>query len=119
MIYIVDDDRGWEKYYRRILKDYDLKFFYDGVAAINGMDDMVPNLVILDILLIGPTGFAILNEMRSYPELAKVPVTIISSVATRSELADQYGVVKVLDKGELEPADLLALAREYDNEKSA
>lgn len=119
MIYIIDDDRGWEKYYRRILKGYELQFFYDGVAAINGMDEKVPDLVILDILLIGPTGFAVLNEMRSYPELADVPVVIVSSVATDRELASQYGVVAVFDKGELMPEDLLSLAKRYNGEKSA
>ena len=119
MIFIIDDDRGWEKYYRRILRGYDLRFFYDGVAAVNEMDEEVPDLIILDILLIGPTGFAVLNEIRSYPELAEVPVAIVSSVATDKDLADQYGVVAVLDKGKLEPADIIALAKGYNGKKSA
>ena len=119
MIFVIDDDRGWESYYRRILRGYELEFFHDGVAAIGEMDGKVPDLVILDILLTGPTGFAVLNEMRSYPELAEVPVAIVSSVAMKEEMAAQYGVVAVFDKGELVPADLLALAKEYDGKKSA
>ena len=59
-IFIIEDDRGWEKYYSRILKGYELSFFRDGVEAITTMDEIVPDLVILDILLTGPTGFAIL-----------------------------------------------------------
>lgn len=69
MIYVIEDDRGWESYYRRLLKRDDVKYFHDGVAAIAEMDEEVPDLVILDVLLTGPTGFAVLNEMRSYPEL--------------------------------------------------
>ena len=114
MIYVIEDDRGWENYYRRILKGHDLKFFHDGVAAIAEMDARVPDLVILDVLLTGPTGFAVLNEMRSYPELAQVPVVVISSVSMRDEMAQQYGVLAILDKGELTPADVVALAKEYD-----
>lgn len=114
MIYIIEDDRGWEMYYRRFLKGHDLEFFHDGVAAIAEMDEKVPDLVLLDVLLTGPTGFAVLNEMRSYPELASVPVAIISSVKLHEGLAEQYGVVAVIDKGELMPADLLALAEKYD-----
>jgi hypothetical protein len=34
-------------------------------------------------------------------------------------MAKQYGVVAVYDKGELMPADVVALAKEYDGEKSA
>ena len=113
MIYVIEDDRGWEAYYRRFLRDFDLRFFHDGVEAIAGMDEEVPSLVILDVLLIGPTGFAVLNEMRSYPELMDVPVAIISSVKLSGEIADKYGVVAVLDKGEMKPAELLDLARQY------
>lgn len=112
MIYVIEDDRGWENYYRRILKDYDLKVFHDGVAAMSMMDDAVPELVILDILLTGPTGFAVLNEMRSYPELAKVPVLIVTSVAMKNELAEQYGVAGVLDKGKMTPQELLEAVQE-------
>ena len=107
MIYILEDDRGWENYYRRILKGHDLEFFHDGVAAIAAMDEQVPDLVILDILLTGPTGFAVLNEMRSYPELMKVPVVIVTSVKIKDDLAKQYGVTKVLDKGEMTPQELI------------
>lgn len=119
MILVVEDDRGWEAYYRRILKGYDLVFCHDGIAAINEMDITSPDLVILDILLIGPTGFAVLNEMRSYPELAEVPVAIISSVKLKDKMATQYGVVAAFNKGELDPSDVLALAKEYDDKKSA
>ena len=113
MIFVIEDDRGWEGYYRRILKDSSLRCFHDGVAAIAAMDDEVPSLVILDVLLTGPTGFAVLNEMRSYPELMDVPVAIVSSVAVSHDIADKYGVVKVLDKSTMRPSDLVELAGQY------
>ena len=106
-IFAIEDDRGWERYYARILKAHTLSFFHDGVEAISAMDDEVPDLVILDVLLTGPTGFAILHEMRSYPELMDVPVVVVSSVRL-GELDESYGVYKVLDKAEMTPRDLLA-----------
>lgn len=111
MIFVIEDDRGWENYYRRILKQYKLKFFHDGVAAVLGMNEEVPELVILDILLTGPTGFAVLNEMRSYPDLANVPVIVVTSVQIKTALAKQYGVAAVLDKGEMTPQELLGAIR--------
>lgn len=107
MIFVIEDDRGWESYYRRILKKYELGFFHDGVEAIAAMDEKTPDLVILDILLTGPTGFAVLNEMRSYSELEKVPVIIVTSVSMKTSIAEQYGVVEVLDKGKMMPQELL------------
>lgn len=115
MIFIIEDDRGWESYYRRMLRDVDLRVFHDGVAAVAEMDlDEPPALVILDVLLTGPTGFAVLNEMRSYPELMNVPVVIVSSVAIPAEdLAKKYGVVAAFDKGSMKPADLLEVVSRY------
>ncbi len=112
MIFVIEDDRGWEAYYRRVLRDFELKFFRDGIAAINAMDDETPNLIILDILLAGPTGFAVLNEMRSYPNLAAVPVVIVSSVALPPDDAvalDSYGIVASLDKATMLPQELLGV----------
>ena len=113
MIFVLEDDRGWEGYYRRILKGADLRFYRDGVAAISAMDEEVPTLVILDVLLTGPTGFAVLNEMRSYPELMDVPVVIVSSIAVSGDIAEKYGVVAVLDKSTMKPADLVELVGRY------
>ena len=114
MIFIIEDDLGWESYYRRILKGQNLQFFQDGVAAIDAMDlEEPPKLVILDILLTGPTGFAVLNEMRSYPELMNVPVLIVSSVVLPNDVASKYGVVAALDKGAMKPDDLLEVVNRY------
>lgn len=120
MIYVLEDDRGWEDYYRRILKQYELKVFHDGVAAIAEMNDEVPELLILDILLTGPTGFAVLNEMRSYPELAKVPIIVVSSVKMPEKDATalaQYGIVASLDKAKMTPKELLDKVEEALNVK--
>ncbi len=115
MIFVIEDDRGWESYYRRILRRNDVKYFHDGVAAIAEMDfEHPPALVILDVLLTGPTGFAVLNEMRSYPELMNVPAVIVSSVAIEAgDLASKYGVVAAYDKGSMKPADLLEVVKRY------
>lgn len=113
MIYVIEDDRGWESYYRRLLKRDDVKYFHDGVAAIAEMDEEVPDLVILDVLLTGPTGFAVLNEMRSYPELMNVPAAIVSSVSLNDEIAEKYGVVATFDKGKMQPGELLELVGRY------
>ena len=116
MIYIVEDDRGWESYYRRTFGGYEVEVFHDGIAAITAMDEEVPKLVILDVLLTGPTGFAVLNEMHSYPELARVPVIIVSSVGFSSDDAEalgKYGVVKVLDKASMTPRELLGAVKSY------
>jgi two-component system phosphate regulon response regulator PhoB len=114
-IFVIDDDKMWEDYYRRVLRGFDLDFFHDGVAAISEMDEKRPDAIVLDILLTGPTGFAVLKEMRSYSELADVPVVIVSSVEIRAELADDYGVAAILDKSTMTPKGFRAKIEEALN----
>ena len=75
-------------------------------SAIAAMDDERPDLVILDVLLAGPTGFAVVHEMRSYPELENVPIIVVSSVKI-GEIDEKYGISKTFDKAEMMPRDLL------------
>lgn len=115
MIFVVEDDRGWEKYYRRLLKNEEVEYFHDGIMAIQAIDEHTPTLIILDILLNGPTGFAVLNELQSYLQLAKVPVMVVSSVALDVEPLKKYGVVATFDKGDMLPQDLLACVKRYNH----
>lgn len=115
MILVLEDDKNWQDYYRSLLRGREVHFFADGVAAMDDVDDKDLNLIILDVMLIGPTGFAVLNELQSYSNLARVPVVIVSNVELPSEaqLSD-YGVAKVLDKATMVPRDILEVAERYD-----
>lgn len=114
MIMILEDEPGWREYYRGLLKGRKLRFFADGVAAMSEIDDEVPNLLILDVMLIGPTGFAVLNELQSYPELATLPVVVVSGVELSLDDLKKYGVVAVLDKAKMLPVELIELVEHYD-----
>lgn len=110
-VFVLEDDRGWEVYYRRILKGRELVFFNNGIEAIAAMDEEKPALVILDVLLAGPTGFAVINEMRSYPELEDVPIVVVSSVKI-GEIDEEYGILRTFDKSEMLPQDLINAVNE-------
>ncbi|MDR3297786.1 MAG: response regulator [Candidatus Nomurabacteria bacterium] len=112
---IIDDDKGWLDYYRNLLKNFDIELFRDGVAAIQRMDKEVPKLILLDILLTGPTGFSILSEMQSYPELANIPIFVVSSVDLSATSLQKYGVKEIFNKSTMLPQNLLARVREYLN----
>ena len=114
MIMILEDEPGWREYYKGLLKGRELRFFADGVAAMSEIDDEVPSLLILDVMLVGPTGFAVLNELQSYPELATLPVVVVSGVELSLDDLKKYGVVAVLDKAKMLPVELIELVEHYD-----
>jgi DNA-binding response OmpR family regulator len=115
-IFVVDDDREWLGYYQRLFQSkYEVETFLDGVAVRERMTEVVPDILILDVLLTGPTGISILNEMQSYDDLTGVPVIIVSS-AEIGEGLEEYGVVGVLDKGKMLPRELLSMVRKFDGQ---
>lgn len=118
MLMVIDDDKEWVKYYQNLLGGFELEAYHDCVAAIDRMAEQTPDLVILDILLIGPTGFSILNEMQSYPDLAKVPVIVVSSVDLRAEDLKKYGVKKVFNKSTMYPAELKSAVNHFNFSKA-
>ena len=81
------------------------KHFSNVIDAVAEMNEDVPDVIFLDVLLDGPDGFTLLNEMASYDDTARVPIVIVSSLDIRQDLKD-YGVVAVLDKATMTPEDV-------------
>lgn len=108
MIYIIEDDSLMAAHFSRILKDFNTKTFSNGIDAIKQVDNQPPKLIILDILLDGPSGFSLLNELQSYSDTSRIPVIICSSVSSEFNVKDlkSYGVVALLDKTSMRPRDL-------------
>ena len=119
MIYIIDDDKMMaDCIVREVAAVYDdeVRVFTNGVEAISALDNGVPELIFLDILLDGPDGFTFLNEISSYSDTKQIPVVVVSSLNLADELSD-YGVVKVLDKSMMVPADIKKCVEKYIDER--
>ena len=86
----------------------DIAVFNDGVSAMEAVNERLPDVILLDIMLTGPNGFAFLNEMISYPDTAKIPVILISSLDLSKRDLSHYGVVQTLDKAKMTPEDIYA-----------
>lgn len=83
-------------------------------AVNNGEDGLVkakevrPDLVMLDLLLPGMSGFEFLEALRKEPELASVPVVILSNLSSDSdkERAKSLGVIAYLIKSNFSLKDI-------------
>jgi two-component system, OmpR family, response regulator VicR len=81
-ILIVDDDRNMALSIQRILTlqdQYELELAFDGFAAGRKIVLFKPDLVILDIRMPGPDGYAIVKSIKETPELSKTKVIAISA----------------------------------------
>lgn len=79
--------------------------------AILAIDEALPDVIVLDVLLPATTGFTLLHELQSYDDTRVIPVIICSSVPlTMKELAS-YGVRRIIDKTTMVPGDLIKAVR--------
>ena len=84
----------------------------DGVKAFKASDH---NLVLLDLILPGKSGFEVLEEINKEPRNPKVPVLIISNLGqdTDVEKGKELGAVGYLVKARTSIDALVTKAKEY------
>jgi signal transduction histidine kinase len=67
-------------------EDYDLRLAKDGVQALEILEHVQPDLILLDLMLPGLDGFEICRRVRATPRLAEVPVVILTALDDRDSL---------------------------------
>jgi DNA-binding response OmpR family regulator len=82
-IVVIDDDLELLKLITMLLRRIGAQSqtFFDGGGALNYLEDNVPGLVILDLMLPDMDGFEILKWIRADQRFTTVPVLILSAKA--------------------------------------
>ena len=82
-ILVVDDSDEIIAYFTEILEEHGYEYFVaqDGKTAIELMRQNRPDLVLLDVMMPRKSGIAVFNKMKRDPELAGVPVVIITGAS--------------------------------------
>jgi len=114
-VLIVEDDTWLAEQYARVLKveGYEITIVNHALAAIQSVDNNVPDAIVLDLLLTGSTAFALMHELQSYDDTGIIPVVLCTSMADDLSEKDlkPYGVKKILDKTKMVPADVAAAVK--------
>ncbi len=112
MIFVIDDDEIMAECVARATKK-ETRIFHNAIEAMNALEEDVPEMIFLDILLDGPDGFTFLNELMSYQDTAKIPIVIITSLNVDDDKLCDYGVVGVVKKEEMTPTQIRSYVTEY------
>lgn len=93
---------------------FDIQLVGDGNEAMKAVKDQKPDLILLDIILPGKSGFEVLEEMRTDPHTARIPVMIISNLGQESDVekGKELGVVDYLVKSRVSIDFLVQKAKE-------
>jgi DNA-binding response OmpR family regulator len=94
-VLLVDDEDSL----RRVMKDlleregYHVAEARDGVQALDQVDRVAPDIIVLDLNLPGLDGYGVLSHLRSRPVTAAIPVIVLTAKG------DEDNEVRVFELG--------------------
>ena len=79
---IVENNEYFHGLYQTMLKESEYKFIH-GYEAMEKMEETIPDVIILDMLMDMVTGDTFFMYLKNIPEYVNIPVIIISSSPER------------------------------------
>ena len=115
---IVEDDKNWADILGKFAADVGAEYrvVVSGGQAIEIIDDWQPDALILDMLLAGETAIALLNELRSYADLASLSIVVCTNIDVKMDNLRPLGVKAILNKTSMRPNEARAIFREVLND---
>ena len=94
-IFAVDDEESIRELYAVALANagFEVSCFPDGESLFSALKETTPALILLDIMLDGDDGYAILEKIKAEPNLRDIPVIMVSAKG------EEMGKVRGLNLG--------------------
>ena len=117
-VLIVDDEYAGRQTLESVLEGegYELEMAENGPEAIEKAKQLLPDVILLDVMMPGMTGFEVCQRIRSDPQVAEIPIIILTALDDRESMltalksgADDF-ISKPFDRFELR-ARLLGITR--------
>jgi len=110
-VLVVDDDASVREYLKETLapEGYHILLASNGADGIRLAIEREPDLIILDLMMPGMTGFDVVDKLREHPIACDIPVVIFTAKDLSREEALMLGhdVERILIKGVSKKADVL------------
>jgi len=84
-VLIVDDEINIRLTIEAILsaEKYELHFAENGMQALSMVEKVEPDIVLLDVMMPGISGFEVCKKIRSIPNLGEVPIVLVTALDDR------------------------------------
>ncbi len=90
-VLIVDDEAEIREFLGEVLSsNYQTIFAKNGVEALEIATDKLPDAVILDMMMPGPTGLDVVKALRQNPLTESIPVLILTASDSVANRIDSY-----------------------------
>ncbi len=111
-VLIIEDDNWLAESYSLVLTQagWSSRTVHSAKKALEAIDEALPDVILLDVLLPGANAVELLHELQSYTDTKGLPVVLCTTLAHQHLNKDtlvKYGVRAILDKARLTPTQLL------------
>lgn len=113
-ILLVEDDSFLSSLLKnRLQKEgFDIVLAKDGDEAVNYLRNIKPDLLLLDLILPKKTGFEVMEELRSNPQLqgnVNLPIIVISNLGQQEDITKsrQLGAIEYYIKAKVSIDELV------------
>ncbi len=115
-ILIVEDERIVRNLVKKklVAEGYEVELAVDGKDGLEKIEEVDPDLVLLDILMPRMNGIEFLEEIRKIEKFKKLPVIIVSNSGQPVEIdkARKLGVEEWIVKTEFDPREIIKKVNE-------
>jgi two-component system alkaline phosphatase synthesis response regulator PhoP len=118
ILFVEDDQNIFETYKMELeLQGYKIIPATDGIEALEKLEHLKPDLVLLDLSLPKKDGLQVLSEMKSNEKTKNIPVVVLTNFATDQHIhkAFELGAVSFITKYSFTPRETAAKVKEIIN----
>jgi len=110
-ILLIEDDKFLrELMVKKLLTmDYDVTSAVDGESGLSMIKEIKPDVVLLDLILPGINGFEVLEKAKQNPEIADIPVIILSNLGQKEDIerGQKLGAADFMIKAHFTPQEVV------------
>ena len=122
VVLLVEDDKFLrELIIQKLEKEgFEVQAAIEATEAFKLMEEKKPNIVLLDLVLPGMDGFAIMHRIKENPQTSDVAVIILSNLGQKEdqERAMSEGAADYLVKADFTPSEITEKIRNVLSQKS-
>ncbi|MBN1868879.1 response regulator [Candidatus Sumerlaeota bacterium] len=113
-ILIIENDPQIRNAIRKLLgpKDYVVHVTPNGEIGLEMVEDVNPDLIVLDLILPGMSGLEIIKRLKAHPDRARIPIVVISGIEEKRKRSEEFWrdglqVDEFIPKADLDSVDLV------------
>ncbi|OHA46650.1 MAG: hypothetical protein A3A80_02180 [Candidatus Terrybacteria bacterium RIFCSPLOWO2_01_FULL_44_24] len=110
-VLLIEDDRFLRELIAQKLEKekFDVMQTVDGESGLRKLSEQKPDIVLLDLILPGMSGFEVLKKIREMPDSQTIPVVILSNLGQREDVEKglSLGATDFLIKAHFTPGEII------------